>query len=273
MQFSEAYDPVRALKQGAALVRTAPTALLVGGGLLVLLDGGGGGGLQLQNSGGLEGTIVAALALGACVIGLAVFAFVSLVRVGFVRSVRAAAVAGTDDVGGLFRGTDRWLALVLTSLLQALILVAVAVPGGVVVGVLAFAANAVGGDDLAAGVAVVAMIFYLPFIVYVGLGFSLAKNAVALEDLDPIGALERSWRLVDGHRLRLLGYWIVTAIFSVAGLLLCCVGVFLTGALAEVAFVESYLRLTTPDDEQATWALARAPGPSPGSPSGPPPVA
>ncbi len=272
MQFSEAYDPFRAFGQSTQLMRRAPAALLVGGALLVLLDGGGGGGSQVElGGGGLEGVIVAALIFGACVVGLAVFAFTSLLRVGFTRSVRRAAQEGTDDIADLFRGTDRWLAMVLTRLLQGVILVAVSIPGLVVAGLLALIASGIGGDDLAAGVAVLAGIFYLPFIVYVLLGFSLAKYAVALEGCDPIAALERSWRLVDGHRVQLFLYCVAMAIATLLGLVLCCVGVFLTGALAEVAAVESYLRLTTDDSDQAGWWLSSQSSPSsPGTAGAPP---
>ena len=254
MDFSEAYNPLRALSGAARMVGRVPLALLAGGALLTLLDGGSSGGAQISG-GGLDGLIVAVLLCGACVLVLVVFALSSLLRVGFNRSVRGVARLGVAEFSDLWRGGDRWLAMLLTTLLQAAILIAVAIPGGVVTGVLAWIGHELGGEGLAAGVAILAALCYLPFVLYVGLGLSLAQHAVALEDWDPISALERSWRLVDGHRTRLFVYWVALTLSALLGLLLCCVGLLLTGALAEVAAVESYLRLTTPVDEQEGWWL------------------
>ena len=120
-------------------------------------------------------------------------------------------------------------------------------------------------------------LLYLPVIVYVGLGLSLVKQAVAYEGLRPTQAIRRSWDLVAGQRWMLFLYLIVLGLFTLLGVCLCCVGyLLLTGPLTLIAQHESYLALTRGAERPSWWIETRnviQPGAGswgPGAPPAPP---
>ena len=97
------------------------------------------------------------------------------------------------------------------------------------------------------------LVLWLPFFIYVALGLSLIPLAVAVERMTPIAAFSRSWELVRGNRMQLFVFYLVTGIFTLLGLLACCIGVLFTGALAQAATVDAYLRLVRASEDQAGW--------------------
>ncbi len=100
--------------------------------------------------------------------------------------------------------------------------------------------------------------------IYVGLGLSLGAHVIVIEGQDVASALRRSWALVEGNRVHLLIFYIVMLVVRVAsaavGLLACCVGTVVTGALGlavgEVAFTDAFLRHTRPQTETDGYAAA-----------------
>ena len=263
MRFNDAYDPFRSLGAAWQALKRAPLALLVGGVILVLLDGGGGGGGNFGSA--LKGKgdgvdweriwpfVVGIGGLCLCV-GIVLFVIASWVRIGFANTVEEVLRTGSGDVGKIFEGKGRLLSMVGSRLLCGLIVVASFLPYGFFVLVAAVVTDgferegALGALILSGG-----FVLYLPVIVYVGLGVALADQAVALEGRLAVDSIKRSWSLVSGHRWMLLWFSIVTGVFALLGVCLLCLGIFLTGTLAEVAKSEAFLALTRGEDRRGWW--------------------
>jgi len=146
------------------------------------------------------------------------------------------------------------MSMILARLLTGVILVAAALPYGLIVLVAAMAtAGFHQNEEIGVAILVAGFVVYLPVIVYIGLGLSFVDQAVALEGLQPVESLRRSWSLVSGHRWMLLLYSIVTGIFAVIGVCACCIGIFLTGTMTEIAKTESYLALTRGGERKGWW--------------------
>jgi hypothetical protein len=88
--------------------------------------------------------------------------------------------------------------------------------------------------------------------VYIYLGIALTEQAVVYEGLQPVDALKRSWALVQGNRWRFLLYQLLIFVLVMVGYLMCCVGVFGTGALARMMNAEAFLQLTSGDEAPET---------------------
>ena len=266
MEFNQAYDPIRALQTSWQLIRQSPLPLIIGGVVLVITDGnGGGGGGNFGNifdgRGGArdpDWDVIAPMLIGvigfACCLGIAFFVISSWVRIGFANSVEEVLRTGQGDVGRVFEGKGRIVSMLLARLLAGLILVVAALPYLLVVLV---AAMATAGFDqnweIGFAILVAGAIVYLPVWVYVRLGLLLVPQAVALEGLQPVDSLRRSWSLVSGHRWMLLWYSILTWIWYAIGFCACCVGIFLTGTMTEAAKTESYLALTRGGERKDWW--------------------
>ena len=272
MEFNEAYDPIRALKSSWQLLKQAPLPLIVGGVVLVITGGGGGGGGNFGNpSGGQRGEdldwqVVAPILIGVvglvCCLGIVFFVISSWVRIGFANTVEEVMRTGQGDVGRVFDGKGRLWSMILARLLAGVIQVAVMLPYGLVVLLAALAtAGFEQNEEIGVAVLVSGFVLYLPVIIYVGLGVALADQAVALEGKEPVEAVRRSWELVRGHRWMLLWYSIATGIFAMLGICACCVGVFLTGTMTEIARSESYLGLIRGAERRGWWIeTGSAPG-------------
>ena len=90
------------------------------------------------------------------------------------------------------------------------------------------------------------------------LGISLVPMAVAVERRGAFDSFSRSWELVRGNRLQLFLFHLVTGLFTLLGVCLLCVGVFITGPLAYTAQMEAYLRLVRSREEQRSWVVPNA---------------
>lgn len=266
MEFNQAFDPIRALQSAWKVLAQAPLPILVGGVLLALTEGGGGFGGNFSSSvrdhGGnlqwsdVEPWILPLIGVVACV-GIACFLFSSWIMAGFPHAVESVLRTGRADVGQVFDAKGRYGAMLLVRILRGFIIVACVIPLGVFVAAVAILTKGFQHHhEIAILVIVLGALVWLPFYFYVLLGTTLAKQAVALEGLPPIDSLKRSWSLVHGHRLMMFLYCFVAFVFSVLGLCLCCVGVFLTGTLVHVAKSESYLALVR-GQERANWWIEK----------------
>lgn len=258
MTFDSAYDPMRALSGAWGLLKKAPATVLIGGILLALLDGGGGGGGQVRTGGGSrseeEIALTVALVAVLVVVGIVLWLFACLVRVGFASALEHTLKMGGDEPGRIFQSEGRWLNMVFGTFLKGLATVGAALPLLLFVGGAVGISAAAESGPLGIVMVIAAVVIWLPLFVYVALGISLVTEGIAVERLDPGEAFRRSWTLVRGNRLRLLVYYIVTSIFVILGVLACCIGVLFTGALAQTAHYEAYLRLVRSSEEQAAWA-------------------
>ena len=269
MRFSQAYSPGRALKASWNMMKAAPAAMLIGGILIMMTSGGGGGGNSFSGDGsgfgesspsGAEVALIAGVVVFMIALAIGLWLFGCLVRVGFATAAEEVLSVGKARVGLLFDARGLWLRMVLGTLLQALIGIASMIPILVVVLIIALVMGVTevrGAEGVTIAVVLLLVLLYLPVIFYVTLGASLIPQAVAIEGLRPMEALKRSWELVAGHRLELFIYYLFLGLFSMLGLLACCIGVFVTGTLFQIATYESYLRLVRSDEEQAKWVMPR----------------
>ncbi len=264
MEFARAYDPIRALQASWKLLGRSPLPLLVAGILLTLFDGGGRLGFEWHDWEHHHrlpvGAVVVFFGLATC-FGLVCFLVGSWISLGIANVVEKTVIEGRASPADAFNARGRLFEMVLGQLLAVVIALGACVPFGLIALAAVFSTRALHmNEGLAVVAAILAALAYLPFYLYLILGISLSRQAIAIEGLQPVAALQRSWNLVRGNRLRLLLYWIVIGVFGALGLLLCCVGVFLTSTLEYTAQYESYLALTRPEDYSRSW-LAGAPVP------------
>jgi hypothetical protein len=263
MEFREAYDPVRTLKASLKLIGRAPLGLLLSGILMQLINGAPNFGLQfgfhVLVRRGVDQTLEVAVIVVGVLISIAFALLLSTLMIaGFSQAVRMVMVDGRDPgVAALFRPNGRWGRMILATLLVVVVEAAATLPFALASGVGFGLAAAL--DEAAIGVVVVGILAlgYLPIAIYIALGVSLVQQAVALEGLGPFDALRRSWSLVRGNRRWLLLYWVVSVVLVLAGLLLCCVGVFFTGLWVQVSQSEAYARVATRAPEGG-WAIEAA---------------
>lgn len=93
-------------------------------------------------------------------------------------------------------------------------------------------------------------------VVFVGLIFCVVPGIIAAlglhfctllvidRKLGPIEALSESWRLTNGLKWALLLFFLISIPVNLIGILACCIGVFVTSTLTQIALVWIYLRLT-----------------------------
>lgn len=269
MTFADAFDPFRSLGSSWKLLRAAPLALLIGGVLLFFTDPGGSGGnlggqFQKeydQHAGDLDAAARALVVILAGMVGFglccwAIVAFLvhSWIWIGFANAVERALRTGTSDVGAVFDPRGRMPTMLITRLVGGLFELLCWIPFALAIGA-GFLLR--GGERFPFVFVALALTgWFVSFCIwaYVGLGLSLAKPVVALEGLHPLDALNKSWTLVRGHRLRLLWFYLVTVVVALLGFCLCCIGAFGTYTLYYTARVESYLLLTRGDDMNGWWS-------------------
>jgi len=280
MDFNVAYDPFRALQTSWQALKKAPLPLIVGGVVLLITQGGGGGGgnfgTSFDRNEEIDWEKIAPLLIGIvgffCCLGIVFFVISSWVRIGFANTVEEVLRTGDGDVGRVFDGKGRVLSMILARLLAGLIVLASILPFGLVALIAALATDGFDRNEgIGVGILLAGLVLYLPVILYVGLGVALVEQAVALEGLEPVESVRRSWSLVRGHRWMLLWYSIATGIFSAIGICACCIGIFLTGTMTEIAKSESFLALTRGGERDGWWIQTGTPHSSPdpgwGSPS------
>lgn len=273
MRFERAYSPLRAIDGAWRALQVCPAPLIIGGLLLAILTGEGwvdlGGEPKVarvgaSSRGAFYGwsfrSYLLAGGLAGFVLSTAAWLFACLVRIGLAEVTEGALSRGYATVGQVFEARGRYVGMLLATLLHGLIGLLLLVPLMLAgfVGVGAPEIDLTGesfGLPQGAGQMIVFLATLLGLLVasYILLGISLMVPAVAVEGLGPKAALIRSWSLARGHRLRLLWYHFVLVVFTLAGLLVCCVGVVATLTIVEVAYFESYLRLVRPPAEQVHW--------------------
>ena len=261
MEFREAYDPFRAMRDSWKLVQAAPLGILVGGLVLTLLDFSFcsyEASIDDADMNEAAGVVLAALVCVACTAGVAFFVLDSLLRVGYATVVERAAVMGEDRIGDLFRSRGRLLSMVMAQILGTILAILALAPFGIVMAGAILLGLSMGSEETAAVLGVLTFLLCVPGYIYVLLGLSLIPEAVAFERLWPVDAVARSWRLVSGNRLWLFWFVLVKWMFVRLGLCFFFCGVFATGIYAYVFSHEAYLRLIR--DDQDTWVIDGGPG-------------
>jgi hypothetical protein len=186
------------------------------------------------------------LAVMGIVIGCAVVIvlFRAWLHPGYLRLRAEILRTGSGSFATLFGGADVFGSMLAYKVLSWVISMGV-VLGALVPGIAVVIVGAVLESTPVAVVGLVmAALLSTPVSIYVWLGLRFGAHAVALDGDGALEALERSWALARGHRLRMLLYMVVTGALWLGGMCVCCVGIFVTRAVVDVARTEAYLLAT-----------------------------
>lgn len=280
----EAFDLASGLQSGFEVFKRAWPVLFVGSCIKSCTEGGGGNynpsGLSdlanSNNGGGLDQLDPTALGITAAVV--AVVLVVVLVVVVLVLALRAWIVpgwlrtheevlrTGNTDWSTLFSGGDRFVPMLLWSLLQGVIsLGAVGLPAapGIGIAIWGFYNNQpmIGG-----GGTLLALLPAIPIGIYVNLGLRYGDYLVTFDERSAMEALGESWGLASGNRLRMILFgvvlWLMRITVALAGFCFFCVGGLVTGpialALYDIPWTRSFLLLTRPRTETDAWTVREA---------------
>ncbi len=198
--------------------------------------------------------LLTAMAAGialSCGLGVLVWIAQTWLVAGHLRVAREVVTGGDGAFPTLFSGRDVLFRLLLLGLLVGMVNFGTFTLAGLPSAPFFYwAVEAVIAGDIQtfqlwmlAGLVVLAVIT-VPIATYVWAGVRLATYAVALDGMGVMESLEHSWSLADGKRIRMVNFAFVNALFGALGLLACCVGVVYTGTVAQVAWVDAYLRVT-----------------------------
>ena len=211
-------SPEHLIRQGWAVFKLQPW-LCVGMFVLYSITQPGGGGTNLSGGGSLNDinamSQAGALLMTAALAGIGVITLMVLVIAGPMRGGYELAmlrmVRGDRSVvfGDLFAGFSKFVKLMLTMLLGALL--------------------------LAVGI----MLCVVPGII-LGVGLWPAYLLVMEDDLGPVEALKGAWALTDGYKMELFILGLANTLLLFVGLLACCVGVFVAGPVAPLAWMGAY---------------------------------
>ena len=140
---------------------------------------------------------------------------------GLLRMAQDALEGRPPDLTTLFsQGRKLWKWLVAILAMGALF----AIPCGLLIGLALGVGTTLEPRSFGPLFLAVFAIAAVPMI-YLSLGMSLAICEITYDDeVGPIEAIQRSWRMVRGHRGAMLGIGLVVWLVMVGGVLLCCVG-------------------------------------------------
>ncbi len=201
--------------------------------------GSGGGSLNDINSMSQAATLMmTAVLAGVGILTLLVLVIAGPMRGGYeLAMLRLIRGDQTVVFGDLFAGFSKFINLMITMLL--------------------------GAFAVAAGV----LLCIVPGII-LGIGLWPAYLLVMEDDLGPVDALKGAWQLTDGHKMELFVLAIANFILILLGLLACCVGFFVTGPIAQLAWMGAYDEM-----RRASGAVIAPLTPAAPDPAGPLPTA
>ncbi|MCH2105882.1 MAG: hypothetical protein MK291_04495 [Planctomycetes bacterium] len=274
MEFKEAFNPIRSLKSTFKTMGLAPGALWGGGIFLMILEllsglglAGFNWALQTDTLSGInpyhwEQTIPGPLGtelkewflessaiayVGGALIALSFLMASARVFPGVLHKLRDVHQSGSSEGDSVF--ADRGLfGLVLKLKLLLLLL-------GLLLSLPIFFSeyveariNSDGNPDLSLDGLLISSGITLAWLVpycYVIFGISFVLQSTIYEGLQPGDALKRSWALMRGNRWRYFVFFLFQMLITLCGYLMCCVGVFATGALGLMMQSEAFLQLTS----------------------------
>jgi hypothetical protein len=245
MEFKEAFRPIRALKSTFEAMNLQPAHLWGGALLLMFIEQIAGMGFNfiapVVESFGEE--VLIYFIAGSCIAMLGLYLLATWLYAGLLATLRSVIQTGEVGEGGLFDHRGKFVPLILTRIFVGLCSIVLSIPGiALAVGAFFYAQRLSGGQQIL--IVIVGGIAGYLLILYAVVGLMLAEPAVIFERLSPTEAIGRSWRLVRGHRWRMILFLLVNMIFTLLGILMCCVGMFATGSIARLATSEAYLKLT-----------------------------
>jgi hypothetical protein len=152
------------------------------------------------------------------------------------------------EFGMLFKGFDYFGPSLIATLLHIVPILAIVLPAYFLFYISIFVSMAAqGGDEPnpAALIGVMAMfgIFWLVVlvvIIIISIGFAFAYPLIVDRKLQGFDAVKLSFRAAMSNFWRLLGMMLLTSLMSVAGVLVCYVGMFLVMPIAYAAIAKAY---------------------------------
>jgi hypothetical protein len=194
-----------------------------------------------------------------CCIGFVVWIFQTWLAAGMMRA-QVEVLEGRDgQFPTLFSGGDVFVQLLLASFLVGLITTGTLLVAGAPSAPFFYqAVTVVMAGDLSSfyiwtlGGLLVLAIITIPIYTYVLAGVMFTAHAVVIDRLSTMEALEKSWELSQGRKIAIVNFAFVAGCFTLLGLLACFVGTIYTGAIAQTAWTDVYLRLTgkLPDENE-----------------------
>ena len=276
MRFEQAYDPLRCLNSAWSLLKRTPGTVFLGVlgplGVQYALSSG----VQLlmlpmlvalqDRSKGIQPGFAAVLIAIGSSLAIAQLVFMTWIDIGFARAIRAALATSQEQMKTIFGGGDRLGTLLLARLfigLLVLLVYGLMVGALLVLGVLS-TTSTMHGLAKAGALGFMAATFLA--LIYVFLGLQFVTPFVAFEQCSASEAIQRSWELAAGKRLRLVLFWIYLTLVLVAGLLVCLVGLLVALPLVETMRLEAFVAFRYPKlelpSEPEDWSSAAAPPPS-----------
>jgi uncharacterized membrane protein len=82
----------------------------------------------------------------------------------------------------------------------------------------------------------------------------MSSTLIVDRNMGAIESLRESWRIMNGQRGGVFGFYLMAMVLVIGGVLACCVGILVVVPWIGVAFSVIYLRITGQDD--ATTAVA-----------------
>lgn len=263
MSRGQAFNPLRAIESAWRIAMQAPLPIWVGGLILVMVQGFGGlrGQVNVQNS-VVELIWFLVPMLGfSLMLGFLSLLGVSWISVGYYRSIREVMRTGAAEFEDVVKPGGLFITMVVTRVVQTLLVLAAMLPYAIPPTVGMMLTEGLDLDDgIGIAVALLGILLYLPFHIYIALGLVFMPYATALEEKTASQAITRSWEVARGCRWNLVLMGLMSFAMAIAGFLLCCVGILPASILIEVFWCEAYIQATDILGDPEDWWIEGGPG-------------
>ncbi len=88
--------------------------------------------------------------------------------------------------------------------------------------------------------------------IYLACRLMMYKYIILNENVNAIDALQRSWQITEDNGLKIFLLWVLLILINILGLILCCVGMFITYIITYFAIAICYKKLTEQDQVATT---------------------
>lgn len=146
------------------------------------------------------------------------------------------------EFGTLFKGFDFFVQSMIVSLISVGVSLAITIPLGIVCFVL-FIVSAASGSPAALLSIVFFYVVMIFAMVIVGMFFMFAFPLIADRNMTAVAALKTSIRTARTHFAGLLGLMLLSGALALAGLCLCCIGVYFVLPIQFGAFAIAYRKI------------------------------
>lgn len=171
------------------------------------------------------------------------------------------------EFGTIFKGFEYFQQSIIATLLHVVPIIAIIIPAYILFYLFFFVAIIAQGNDEPSGLAVLAMMVVIALfwmlvigvIMFVSIGFLFVYPLIVDRGIYGLDAVKLSFRAAMANFGRLLGLILLNFVFSLAGMLLCIVGVYLVVPISYAAIAIAYEQVFG----LRSGDLAAAPAPPP----------